>query len=635
MQFTKTPFLISNAGNPMRVVVSGGSSGAIKAKMEIAVTDVDTTSDHTIVVSFMGAERVLTLKSVPTDENHLPVATAGQSVTSWVDALHQRLLHNTALTSYYSISLEPATNVITIEAISEGTEYDITAPSFNVSGIGINPIGAVPPASLAAEAVFLEVRDSAGVLLGEDLKYPDSIGLVRFDVAEYVYAKLLDFTPPHFSLLFNSGSWSKIVSGGVLKYRIGIAAVVNSVKQPWIYDSFRYALGSGLNREMLTYYSMASLDYWSEASNMSRFLSWMPNPKATDTVTPERLVFFFKSPAYAKYAMKVRGYHSGGYFNYTAVPLTSITPYSVVEFCCGFSELLLDGQAPGQTITSYRVWLENENGTVISEDRLFSVDRRYYENIRRFVFRNSMGGYDLVRFTGKTETELESERTKSVFITESVESFYNAPEQVDSVEETQLFKANSGWITLRQLDHLRDMLRSTEIYELAGSQLFKITITGKKAGKKKDQDYNYELVIEYTRAWTDQFYSSSIQDMISIKDNDTGTSVDAAGVTEDTAVNEAVKAGGYMLKTISFQNKTPFSGQISCGSVPGGNDIFSSEAINPLDPTNVVNPEGWTVIRVYKVIRSASASSLFFNTGQEGDHWGGIELDIHIKTEPV
>lgn len=116
------------------------------------------------------------------------------------------------------------------------------------------------------------------------------------------------------------------------------------------------------------------------------------------------------------------------------------------------------------------------------------------------------------------------------------------------------------------------------------------------------------------------------QDYVFRLPNDT-TSVERRGdnviktFTEITGDSSQSIAAGYDIIEIICENSTNNLGQISCGFTSGGNEVFSQKAINP---------NGFTKIPVFADIDLDSAPTLYFNAGQDGDDWNGVELTIYV-----
>jgi hypothetical protein len=184
------------------------------------------------------------------------------------------------------------------------------------------------------------------------------------------------------------------------------------------------------------------------------------------------------------------------------------TPYTIAEFKVGFDHLNLVNAWYGKTVRSWEVMLMDSDDEYLSERRIYINDSRVFENEKVFFYRNSFSAYDTFRFLGKSEMNLEYERAAGTTIREEKYSFFNASSRQFSSKETEICKANSGWISLAEKNCLRELLLSTEAYEQIGKELFQIVVkTAKLTPFLKEGEYLFNLEIEYERAYENSFFS--------------------------------------------------------------------------------------------------------------------------------
>jgi len=511
MNITSTPYLVSFAGNPMRYLLTsdpGSGTGGIKSVIRIRFASTDTNEDHAITVEQNGAERVFTLKASPTTKDHLPVAESGYSAADWASACYYYLINDSNYLDYYEIEL--VGNDIVLTAITASPDYDITQVSNTITGVTIfTDVSGAAPSIGDVEGVMMKVYKNGTTLLGEEYKPVDASGNVRFEVSEYIYANLLMSPPPRFNNSLAGNYW--VYHDYICKYRVVFTDRVNGVFLDRTYgDSFRYAIPGGLNRDDLVYNNLSNIDFFSLTTTQEMFMSWASTSRITDIISKESLFYMFQDPtsSYTKATLKMTVWDSNG-ANETTVAVTdeiTITPWTVVEFTVGYAELGLQSLLSGDVAT-WKVFLENENDDVISDEVTFTLDQKYHEHTRYFRFRNSWGVYDSMLCTGKFEMILQHDREKVSFISEDTESVYNSPDKIIFAKELQQFKANSGFISSDQRQYLRDMERSFDIYEYADDRLMPVNLTAKKSNLAKDDETYYYLAFEYERAYQDFFFS--------------------------------------------------------------------------------------------------------------------------------
>jgi hypothetical protein len=524
MIFTKKPFLLSFAGNPMRYILSNSSGGGgggsasldVFSVIEIGFSDIDTTPDHSIEVSFLNTTKTFTLKTTAETVDDLPVADALYTPQDWAQACFAFLLNNRNLLKSYDVTLDDDAIMLTAKVASP--DYDWVPGPSTITGVTITTVmaGAAGPAG-TVEGVLMTVlkveTSGAFTAIGSEYKPLDIDGNVKFEIQEYLYANLLQAPPPRFKLLVPL-THSYAYSDYILKYRVVFCNRIAGVYEPRSYVEptylFCYAIAGGLNREDLVYNNQYGVDWFSLAATKKKFMTWSPPSRITDKVETHSLFFPFQAPAYASFKMKADllddEHHLNQVIDVTA--LTGVGQWRVVEFMAGYTQLGLDAYLGGN-VNRWQLYLVDNADNVISDIREFSLDPVYHENIRYFRFRNSWGVYESLRCTGDFETIPEHDREQVVFISDEVETPYNTPGNYTMIKETQTFKANSGWLSRDYLNFLRDFMLSFDIYEVEDGRLLRSLLTSKKTNLFKDKKYNYSLEFEYKRGYDDFFFQIS------------------------------------------------------------------------------------------------------------------------------
>lgn len=516
MDFLKKPFLLSFAGNPMRYHLTpstgGGGTEETLSVVEITFTNIDTTEDHSVDITFMGVTRNFALKTTPTTEEHLPAATGDMEAADWAEAVYNYIINDGQLLANYKIELDGAKIILT--ALAGDAQYDWLAENSTITGLTIttttNGSGGTGG---TVEGVTMQVWNvTTNTKIAEEYKPVDSVGDVKFDVDEYIYAELLAAIPPRFRLTVPSSVYH-IYTDYVLKYRTVFFDRISGTTGTRGYTDPDhplgcYALPGGLNRDDLVANNATQLDYFSQAAVQKKFLTWSPASRITDRVESHSLFFCFQDPTWSAYKMKCMITTVDG--DLAPVDLTAelITPnkFSVVEFLVGYVQAGLTNFT-NKEILSWQVYLVDESNNVISDIREFVIDQRYHDRVRYFRFCNSWGVYDSLRCTGAFEKNLAHDREKVTYLEDAIETSFNAPGNLNIVKEMQSYKANTGWLTADHLEFLRDFMLSQSVYEVDETRLLKCLITSQKTALFKDRSYNYDLAFEYERGYDDFFFS--------------------------------------------------------------------------------------------------------------------------------
>ena len=518
IDITETPNLISLAGNP--VIFEACSSDYLvsigeRAMFELVVSGIDTTAGHSFTLKFAGKTLVFKSAGITEFDGLLfEVGYYGQTFNDFANNIYQCFLESYDIQKSFDVTLGPvgtSQRKITLAAKEAGNDYSVTLTNVGVSGVaqGTNTPG-TDDVYRDFFSILCLIRDGYNYTIGEDLKPTDIMGGSRFDISDYLRSKFAAWELTRFEFPELTGNVRVHGWDYLLKYRVSFAESIAGHVKGLQSTGWKYALAGGLNHELLTCLNENYLEYFAVAANKSKFLSWLPTTKYSRSGVMEKLFFLFQgNPDGIQYRLVV----VVTFTDYThkiinATPLVAYTPYCVAEFKVGFDHLNLVNAWYGKTVKTWEVMLMDSDDEYLSERRIYINDPRIFENEKVFFYRNSFSAYDTFRFIGKSEMNLEYERAAGTTIREEKYSFFNAPSRQFSAKETEICKANSGWISLAEKNCLRELLLSTEAYEQIGKELFQIVVISAKITPfLKDGEYLFNLEIEYERAYENSFYS--------------------------------------------------------------------------------------------------------------------------------
>lgn len=180
---------------------------------------------------------------------------------------------------------------------------------------------------------------------------------------------------------------------------------------------------------------------------------WLTNQPAVKTVfpdQPEQLRFFSLSNQTVTY--EVKRLNSNGLETYHTLWSGSLEASSLYSFLaspefCAASDTVM-----------YTLYL-NANGTKITNDAVFSIEKAKPHNTRYVLFQNSLGGFDCAALTGKMVTELETSTVD--FSTPEISKIREAfvPGQERSLGIKYL-TGTIGWKNNDELEWLSELLHS-------------------------------------------------------------------------------------------------------------------------------------------------------------------------------
>ena len=518
IDITETPNLISFAGNP--VIFEACSSDYLvslgeRSFFELVVSGIDTTTGHSFTMKFAGKTLVFKSAGITEFDGLLfEVAYYGQTFNDFANNIYQCFLQNYDIQKSFYVTLGPvgtSQRKITLAAKEAGDEYSVTLTNVGVTGVaqGTNTPG-TDDVYRDFFSILCLIRDGYNYTIGEDLKPTDIMGGARFDISDYLRSKFAAWELTRFEFPELAGNVRVHGWDYLLKYRVSFAESIAGHVKGLYSTGWKYALAGGLNHELLTCLNENYLEYFAVEANKSKFLSWLPTTKYSRSGVMEKLFFLFQgNPDGIQYRLVV----VVTFTDYThkiinATPLVAYTPYCIAEFKVGFDHLNLVNAWYGKTVKTWEVMLMDSDDEYLSERRIYINDSRVFENEKVFFYRNSFSAYDTFRFLGKSELNLEYERAAGITIREEKYSYFNSPARQFSAKETEICKANSGWISLGEKNCLRELLLSTEAYEQIGKELFQIVVKSAKITPfLKDCEYLFNLEIEYERAYENSFYS--------------------------------------------------------------------------------------------------------------------------------
>ncbi len=179
-----------------------------------------------------------------------------------------------------------------------------------------------------------------------------------------------------------------------------------------------------------------------------------------------------------------------------SVPLGSVIykAYEVLELNISPKDIVEALDINQIDIHCFNVYVSH-NGHQVSEKQYYKIDYRELPKMRNFLFLNSLGAYESIRFTGSATTEDAYNRD---FFDQTALTPYNtfarskgqiAPE----ISTTK--KVNSGWVTKEETELMRDFISSQEVYEIIGEGKYPVLVTQDKVEIHRDNSFLYSVTV--------------------------------------------------------------------------------------------------------------------------------------------
>jgi len=463
-------------------------------------------------------EVVNTVGSNPYGLRILSFASAG---LSWLDytnnifipALNACPAFNEFFLAEYAPVTDPSFNPpytfgFKITAKNKGADYTIQTSNIINSGYqdyeltaGVDEV--LLPGELKIEVkVEIETSNGSGIKqeIGKQTAYLVD-GIAQFDIQELVNTYLTYHIPTHSTTLRATAShvMKKVYLTFYEKYNI----------PPALYSATAYeaysALKAGWSYQDWPRVLTANKSYINAFYKPNKiFLTRQPRIKKVSTTQQDFLYFLCMGETETS-RMKVEIFFSDG--TTSIVYKNTFAPAGHRRVHCfpsGFSQLAIPLPSAVKYVTQYKVNIETLSAAMLSEVFVYKVDYDKYIEEKCFLFTNSDGGVDVVRFTGKNI--LQKDR-----IAEQVNYTSNYPYDhlIGQSAEINLSTQGrgqqfSGFITTEQKVWLEDFFLAERKFEISSFRFIPINIKTSSWKVTETQENLHTLEFEYTYAFEDR-----------------------------------------------------------------------------------------------------------------------------------
>ena len=119
-----------------------------------------------------------------------------------------------------------------------------------------------------------------------------------------------------------------------------------------------------------------------------------------------------------------------------------------------------------KTAAAYSLVVVNQSNQVVVSERNYKIDDKFYEFQYDILYQNSLGGYDTVQFTGKSTKSAQRDLKQYIssdLITYKKGDVYQGIKEVNILNNYQI---KSGWMKFKEIDDLKELLKSTDVYKI-------------------------------------------------------------------------------------------------------------------------------------------------------------------------
>jgi hypothetical protein len=168
------------------------------------------------------------------------------------------------------------------------------------------------------------------------------------------------------------------------------------------------------------------------------------------------------------------------------------TQYGLYQFWLNIADYLSDTPKP---VTKIVVSVRTQAGVTISELRTYNIDYNLKNSneLNIFFAKNSLAAFDTFYFTGDSKTEIETESEQFVKALPDEYGIFDAEICEFNKQETDTRTANSGYRTEAEINALRELLLSDEIYFIdklgTSFNIYKVTTLSSKITTHETDNY--------------------------------------------------------------------------------------------------------------------------------------------------
>lgn len=178
----------------------------------------------------------------------------------------------------------------------------------------------------------------------------------------------------------------------------------------------------------------------------------------------------------------------------------------------GFNQLGMPALVPaGRIALRWQVYVTDNLGAVIINPTAFVLDYRNFYDPRYLLFNNSLGSIETLRLRGdkEFETDLQRQTADITYQPNYVNNnFVVATAKNFAALETEMFRADTGFMPQDGIDRLRDLFLATEcLYEAKANRLVPIVMNGGSVKLYTSRDKLFSQELQFKNAFSNEKYA--------------------------------------------------------------------------------------------------------------------------------
>lgn len=332
---------------------------------------------------------------------------------------------------------------------------------------------------------------------------PNTLGTVTFYLAE-AFRDVFTFNPPTLNQ-------SKIIrlTDRIKRFKNLTGSLQNTETVPDTVDESiaNLVLFGGVSKE-----KWPGLNFFSTyLPEKKMFLTWAPVEKQVDRLQEDYLNFWVYDDTIASLKLNLKVYFDDGTNQTSVVQTITGTNYGeLYQIPSGPANTGVHLVDPTKNVTHYELSLLDQDNTEVSEVRTFYISSVRHPLTRFFMFLNSLGSFEVLRFTGQAIQRADFARdVTQKFLAHNYESL-DGEFSVNTVTIQKKNSYSSGFVKERRTkewhEYLIDFLRSPIIFDVTSGSRSPVVIT---AGihERVDQEYARFIQFEAKPSYDDESFT--------------------------------------------------------------------------------------------------------------------------------
>jgi len=324
----------------------------------------------------------------------------------------------------------------------------------------------------------------------EPFEHPaDKHGATQFDVSEILDAFVEPHLPDFNQLTVKRAD--KAFKRFYLRYTEAYGDPV--APGPYIVEDNRYVVYGGLDAPE----HFADTYFKSFRQNRKPFFTWEPviKPEVFKD-QPEYLYFMPDSFELTEFQVKVRVvFQDGSSTTFQPFVQNNLRRFELYCIPVGHDQLGLGSLQQGKEVRSWDVYVVDDLNRVLSETRRYMLDPKSYEQIRYFVYANSIGGYNTLAATGQARLQADAqarlmERNKPL-------DAGSGDSVVISKYSSRTLQLSTGYKSKGEIQALQDFLISEDVCLVGQDRYLPGRLSDKSATLSDDADTRYAFSFDF------------------------------------------------------------------------------------------------------------------------------------------